>query len=149
MTPGFFLLDSSRLVDLLLPGGGARAATESHRPRLRSSERDGPGPPGCLSVGLDRRGMQDLYAAERAFASLNFPTTASTEVPKSSEGETWASRRKAFSSSPMPAKFTHRCLSVATMVANDRQIAAAVCLVARRARCVVRRNSATAPGVKP
>ncbi len=67
-------------------------------------------------------------------------------TPKATTG---ASRRKRFSFSPMSARFIHRCLSVATMAAIDLSITAAVCLVALRARSVVRRNSVTASGGAP
>ncbi len=86
------------------------------------------------------RCIYNLYAAERAFASLNSSTTVSTDVPNNSEGETGASRRNRFSFSPMSTRFIHRCLLVATIAAIDLPIAAAVCLVAQRARSVVRRN---------
>ncbi len=46
----------------------------------------------------------------------------------------------------MSARFTNKCLSVATIAAIDLPIAAAVCLVAFRAKSVVRRNSVTASG---
>ncbi len=46
------------------------------------------------------------------------------------KGKTGASRRKRFSFSLMSARFTNRCLSVATIAAIDLPIAAAVCLVA-------------------
>ncbi len=39
--------------------------------------------------------MKVSKAAERALASLNFSTTVSTEVPKSSEGEDWCIEKKA------------------------------------------------------
>ncbi len=63
--------------------------------------------------------------------------------------ETGASRRKPFSFFPISARFTHRCLSVTTMAAIDLPIAVAACLVARRAKSVVRRSSATSSGDKP
>ncbi len=129
--------------------GGARAATLAFCAHLWSSDGDGPGPLRCSGSDLDLLGMKDLKAAERAFASLNFSTTVSTEVPKSSEGETGASSRKPLSFLPISARFTHRCLSVTTMAAIDLPIAVAACLVARRAKSVVRRSSATSSGDKP
>ncbi len=45
---------------------------------------------------------------------------------------------KPFSFSPMSARFTNRCLSVATIAAIDLPIVAAICLVAFRAKSVVR-----------
>ncbi|KAL0148337.1 hypothetical protein M9458_056399, partial [Cirrhinus mrigala] len=60
---------------------------------------------------LDLRGMKDLKAAERI---TNLSTTVATEVPKSTEGDTGALRRKPLSFLPMSARFTHRCLSVTT-----------------------------------
>ncbi len=130
---------------LALPagGGGARAATLALCAHLWSSDGDGSGPLRCSGSDLDLLGMKDLKAAERAFSSLNFSTTVSTEVPKSSEGETGASSRKPFSFFPISARFTPRCLSVTTMAAIDLPIAVAACLVARRAKSVVRRSSAT------
>ncbi|XP_058636273.1 pyrin-like [Onychostoma macrolepis] len=82
---------------------------------------DGPGPLRCSGSDLDLLGMKVLKAAEYAFASLNFSTTVSTEMS----------------------------LSVTTMAAIDLPIAVAACLVARRAKSVVRRSSATSSGDKP
>ncbi len=130
-------------------GGGARVATLAFCARLWSSDQDGPGPPLCSGSDLDLLGMKVLKAAERALASLNFSTTVSTEAPKSWEGEIGASRRKPFSFFSRSARFTHRCLSVTTMAAIDLPIAEAACLVARRARSVVQRSSATSSGDKP
>ncbi len=98
---------------------------------------------------LDLLGMKVLKAAECALASLIFSTTVSTEVPKSSEGGTGASRRKPFSFLSRSAKFTHRCFSITTMAAIDLPIAETACLVARRAKSVVPRSSATRSVDKP
>ncbi len=92
---------------------------------------------------------EGLKAAQHAFASLNFSTTVSTEVLKSSEGETGASRRKPLFFFPLSVRFTHRCLSVTIMAAIDLPMAVAACLVAWRAKSVVRRSSATSSGDKP
>ncbi len=108
-----------------------------------------PGRARTPALDLDLLRMKVLKAADRALASLNFSTTVSTEVPKSSEGETGASRRKPFSSLSRSAKLTHRCLSVTIMAAIDLPIAVAAFLVARRAKSVVRRSSATSSGDKP
>jgi hypothetical protein len=70
-----FLRESRLFCALLLHGGGAREATLSLWPCLRSSDHEGPGPPACLGMDPDLSGMKVLKAAERAFASLNFPTT--------------------------------------------------------------------------
>ncbi len=40
------------------------------------------------------------------------------DVPKNSEDETGTLTRNRLSFSPMSARFTHRCLSVATIAAN-------------------------------
>ncbi len=110
------------------------------------------------SIQVELEKVEDLRETLKAhcrnlkwmLASLNLLTTFSTDVPNNFEGETGASRRKCFSFSPMSARFTHRCLSVATtMVAINLPVAAAVCLVALRAWSVVRRNSATASGGAP
>ncbi len=126
------------LLPLALPAGGgeARAATLAFCAHLWSPDGDGPGPLHCSGSDLNLLGMRVLKADERAFASLNFSTTVLTEVPKSSEGETGASRRKS-SFFPISARFTHRCLSVITMA--HLPIAVAACLVARRAKSVVPR----------
>ncbi len=118
--------------------GGTRVATQAFCAHLWSPDWDGLGPLRCLGSDLDLLGMKVFKAAERALASLNFSTTVSTEVPKSSEGETGASRRKPFSFFPISARFTHRCLSVSTMAAIDLPIAVVACLVARQAKSVVR-----------
>lgn len=126
-----FFHSSHLLHDLLLLEGGAWEVTLVLWPCLWSSNQDGPGPPGCVGAGSDRHSIHDLNAAH----SLNFPTTSSTEVPKSSDGETGASWRKLFSFSPMSAKFTHRCLSIATItITIDLPTTAAVCLVNWRAK---------------
>ncbi len=143
------LFDQYLPLPLPAGGGGARVATLAFCARLWSSDQDGPGPPLCSGSDLDLLGMKVLKAAERALASLNFSTTVSTEAPKSWEGETGASSRKPFSFFSRSARFTHRCLSVTTMAAIDLPIAEAACLVARRARSVVRRSSATSSGDKP
>ncbi len=143
------------LLDLYLPlalpagWGGARVATLAFCARLRSSDQAGPGPLLCSGSDLGLLGMKVSKAAERALASLNFSTTVSMEVPKSSEGETGASRRRPFSFFSRSAKFTHRCHSVTTIAAMDLPIAVAACLVAQRAKSVVRRSSATSSGDKP
>ncbi len=142
------LFDQYLPLPLPAGGGGARVATLAFCARLWSSDQDGPGPPLCSGSDLDLLGMKVLKAAERALASLNFSTTVSTEAPKSWEGETGASSRKPFSFFSRSARFTHRCLSVTTMAAIDLPIAEAACLVARRARSVVRRSSATSSGDK-
>lgn len=85
---------------------------------------------------LERQGMNFLKAADCAFASLNLSTTTLTEVPKSPLGKSGATKRKSFSFFPMAARLIHRCLSVATRAAIERPMAAAVCLVVRRARSV-------------
>ncbi len=73
---------------LALPQAGeGHGRDTSPRAHLWSSDGDGSGPLRCSGSDLDLLGMKDLKAAERAFASLNFSTTVSTEVPKSSEGE--------------------------------------------------------------
>ncbi len=136
---------------LALPagGGGARAATLALCAHLWSSDGDGSGPLALFGLrpGPSRNeGFEGRWARLRL---LNFSTTVSTEVPKSSEGETGASSRKPFSFFPISARFTHRCLSVTTMAAIDLPIAVAACLVARRAKSVVRRSSATSSGDKP
>ncbi len=64
-------------------------------------------------------------------------------IPK---GKTGASRRNRFSFSSISARFTNRCLLVATIAAIDLPIAAAIYLVAFRAKSGVRRNSVTASG---
>ncbi len=130
-------------------GGGPRLVTLITWPCPQSSDRDGPGPPRRSGSDLDQRGIHNLNAAERAFASLNFSTTISTDVPNNSDGETGASRRNYFFFSPMSARFIHRCLSLATIATIDLPMAAAVCLVALSARSVVRRNSVTASGGSP
>ncbi len=143
------------LLDLYLPlalpagGGGARVATLAFCAHLRSSDQAGPGPLFCSGSDLDLLGIKVSKAAERALVSLNFSTTVSMEVPKSLEGEIGASRRKPFSFFSRSAKFTHRCHSITTMAAMDLPIAVAACLVARRAKSVVRRSSATLSGDKP
>lgn len=53
--------------------------------------------------------------ADCAFTSLNFPITALTDMPKSSEGETGASRRKFFSFSLMSDIFNYRWLPITTV----------------------------------
>ncbi len=117
------------LLDLYLPlalpagGGGARVATLAFCARIRTSDQAGPGPLLCSGSDLDLLGMKVSKAAERALASLNFSTSVSTEVPKNSEGEIGALRRKPLSFFSRSAKFTHRCLSVTTMAAMDLPIA--------------------------
>ncbi len=120
---------------LALPagGGGARVATLAFCAHLWSSDQDGPGPLCCSGL--------DLSLDCSAFASLIFSTIISTEVPKSLECETGALKRKPFSFFPISARFTHRCLSITTMAAIDLPMAVAACLVARRAKSVVRRSS--------
>uniref|UniRef100_A0A672MRS9 Transcription factor COE1 n=1 Tax=Sinocyclocheilus grahami TaxID=75366 RepID=A0A672MRS9_SINGR len=76
-------------------------------------------------------------------------SAANSPYASDSEGETGASRRKPLFFFPISASFTHRCLSVTTIAAMDLPIAEAACLVARRARSVVRRNSATSSGERP
>ncbi len=80
-----------------------------------------------------------LYAAESTFASLNFTDHRLNGCAEQfQKGKTGASRRNRFSFSPMSDRFTNRCLSVATIAAIDLPIAAAICLVAFRAKSVVR-----------
>lgn len=45
-------------------------------------------------VDLGRRGLNILNAADRALTSLNFSTTNSVDVPKSTESDTGASKRE-------------------------------------------------------
>lgn len=56
-----------------------------------------------------------------------------SEVQKSQEGEMGASRRKDFSYSLIPNTFS---LSITTIAAIKQLMAAAICLVAQRARYV-------------
>lgn len=75
----------------------------------------------------------------------------SQQMPKSSVGETGALRRKFFPFSLMSAKFSHRCRSMTTIAAIERPIAVAVCLVAQRARSMVRQQvlQGTVVGLDP
>ncbi len=88
----------------LREGEGARVATLIFwgSPPQRS-------PPSSLEEDLVRQGMYLLKAADCTLVSLNFLTAASTDVPKSPEGESGISRRKFFSFFPMSAKLNHRC----------------------------------------
>ncbi len=111
------LFDQYLPLPLPAGGGGARVATLAFCARLWSSDQDGPGPPLCSGSDLDLLGMKVLKAAERALASLNFSSTVSTVAPKSWEGETGASSRKALLfllevcqiHPQMPLRYHHGC----------------------------------------
>ncbi len=136
---------------LALPagGGGARAATLALCAHLWSSDGDGSGPLRCSGSDLDLLGMKDLKAAERAFASLNFSTTVSTRVPKSSEGENRSIEQKALLFLPDICQ-VHPQMSLRYHHGRHRPAhSSGGLLVARRAKSVVRRSSATSSGDKP
>lgn len=81
-------------------------------PFLQSSDCDRQRSPEAFGEDLDWYGKYFLKPANYVHTSLNLPTIASTDVPKSSEGKTGAS-------SVMSARYYHRCLSVDTITALD------------------------------
>lgn len=85
-------------------------------PFLQSSDCDGTGASEVFCEDLD---LYCLKAADHTLASLYFLTAVFTDVPKSSEGKTGTSRRKAFSFSLLSARFNYRRLSVATIAAIE------------------------------